>query len=78
VGCQMVRNVRGVTMSVINKGTTIVASIAIVCIMLAYGIYCTQNPGTDGMIFASVLGLIGAITGGTLGFNVGWFKKPPI
>ena len=51
--------------------------VAVICIMICYGIYAITNPHVNGMIFGSVLATIGTIVGGVLGFNLGWFRPPP-
>lgn len=52
----------------------IFGAFAICMIVAVYGIYMVYGPGGDGVIFSSVLGAIGLITGGIAGFEF-VFKK---
>ncbi|GAG76515.1 unnamed protein product [marine sediment metagenome] len=36
---------------------------AMVCIIAGYGIYAFSNPGTDGVLFGSVMLIVGALAG---------------
>jgi len=60
-----------------NGWTSIFAITVILSILGAYVTYALSNASVDGAIFGSVIGLIGAIAAGALGFQLGWLRPPP-
>ena len=59
-----------------EKLKAIFGGFAISSVIAVYGIYMGFGPGGDGMIFGSVVGVIGAIAGGIAGFEFGLKKTP--
>lgn len=39
------------------------ACVAMACVVATYGIYSMNNPGSDGLIFGSVIGAVCALAG---------------
>jgi len=52
-----------------DKLKAIFGAFAISGVIAVYGIYMAFGPGGDGIIFGSVIGAIGLISGGIAGFE---------
>ena len=51
--------------------TLVVGSLSIISTITAYTTYMICGPGGDGVIFGTVVGAIGTIAGGIIGFKFG-------
>jgi len=56
----------------------VIGCLGLVLVTASYAVYMIFGPGGDGVIFGSVVGAIGLITGGILGFKFGGSGSEPI